>query len=104
MLSPPLEMKILSVLVKIFWKTEIEPFYVVRYLTWKLELVSNILWVIVYSKLSIDGKNYNNEVPGIKVFLDSNLSFTVRIFTWGLAPDLDASKNMKNMQNQFCLI
>ena len=48
--------------------------------------------MIVYSKLSIDGKNYNNEVPGIKVFLDSNLSFTVRIFTWGLVPDLDVSK------------
>ena len=92
MLSPPLEMKILSVLVKIFWKTEIEPFYIVRYLTWKLELAWNILWVIVYSKLSIDGKNYNNEVPGIKVFLDSNLSFTVRLFTWGLVPDLDVSK------------
>ena len=41
-------MKILSVLVKISWKTETEwNFPVVRYFTWNLECVSYILWMIV---------------------------------------------------------
>ena len=40
-------MKILPALVKISWKTEIEPFPAVRYPKWKLEFVSNMLWMIV---------------------------------------------------------
>ena len=40
-------MKILTVLAKISWKTEIETFPVVRYFTQKLEFLSHILWMIV---------------------------------------------------------
>ena len=34
--------------------------------------------------MSINGKNIHQ----IGVFLDSNLNFTIRVFTWGLANDL----------------
>ena len=49
MLSPPSEMKILLVLVKIFWKTEIELLPSAIF-TWKLEFVTNILWMNVGSE------------------------------------------------------
>ena len=32
-------------------------------------------------------KNVNEIIPEIEVFLGSNLYFTVRVFTWGLAND-----------------
>ena len=40
-------MKVLLILAVNSWKTEIQKFPVVRYFTWNLELVWNILWVIV---------------------------------------------------------
>ena len=40
-------MKVSPKLEEHSWKIEIEIFPVVRYSTWKLELVSDILWVIV---------------------------------------------------------
>ena len=39
--------------------------------------------------MSIDGKNIHE----IGVFLDSNLNFTIRVFTWDLANDLCICKN-----------
>ena len=45
--SPPTEMKVLSVLVKLFLKNRNWIFPVVHYFTEKLEFVSNILWMIV---------------------------------------------------------
>ena len=41
--------------------------------------------------MSINGKNIHE----IGVFLDSNLNFTIRVFTWGLTNDLDICKNYK---------
>ena len=41
--------------------------------------------------MSINGKNINE----IGVFLDSNLNFTIRVFTWGLANHLYIYKNYK---------
>ena len=43
-----------------------------------------------------------HEIPEIRVFLDSNLNFTVRVFAWGLASDLHICKNLQNIS--FCLI
>ena len=40
-------MKILSVLVKISWKTELGFSHNMCYFTWKLEFISNIFWLIV---------------------------------------------------------
>ena len=39
----------------------------------------------------INGKNVH-EIPEIEVFLDNNLNFTVKVFTWGLASDHDICK------------
>ena len=39
--------------------------------------------------MSINGKNIHE----IGVFLDSNLNFAIRVFTWGLANDLHICKN-----------
>ena len=47
-------MKVLLTLKENFRKIEIKFFSVVRYFTWKLELVSNILWAIVDSNLFSD--------------------------------------------------
>ena len=41
--------------------------------------------------MSINEKN----VHEIRVFLDSNLNFTIRVFTWGLENDLHICKNYK---------
>ena len=42
----------------------------------------------------------NEKHSEIGVFLDSNLSFTIRKFTWDLADDLHiCKKNVKNLQN-----
>ena len=38
--------------------------------------------------MSINGKNIHE----IRIFLDSNLNFTIRLFTWGLAYDLHICK------------
>ena len=46
-------MKTFSALTKIFWKIEIELFPLVRYFTWKLNIVSNILWMIAKSTMNI---------------------------------------------------
>ena len=42
--------------------------------------------------MSINGK----KIYEIGVFLDNNLNFTVRVFTWDLANDLHIWKNYKN--------
>ena len=47
MLSLLAKMKVLLKLEKNSWKIEIKIFPVLRCFTWKLELVSDILWVIV---------------------------------------------------------
>ena len=49
--SPPSEIKVLSILAENSWKT------VVRYFKLKLELVSNILWVIAEFKKIADLDN-----------------------------------------------
>ena len=41
----------------------------------------------------INGKN----IYEIRVFLDSNLNFAIRDFTWDLENDNHISKNMKNI-------
>ena len=38
--------------------------------------------------MSVNGKN----IPEIGVFLDSNLNFTIRAFTWGLANGLHINR------------
>ena len=40
--------------------------------------------------MSINGKKYSE----IEVFLDSNLSFTIRAFTWSLPNDLHICKKI----------
>ena len=48
--------------------------------------------------MSTNGKSIR-EIPEIGVFLDSNLNFTIRVFTWGLENDLHICKrNMENLQ------
>ena len=42
-------------------------------------------------------------IHGIGVFLDSNLNFTIRVFIWGLANDLDIWKKMKTLQKRIIL-
>ena len=41
--------------------------------------------------MSINGKNIHE----IGVFLDSNLNFAIRVYTWGIANDLHICKNYK---------
>ena len=43
--------------------------------------------------MSIDGKNIY-EIPEMRVFLDGNLNFRIRVFTWGLANDLHICKKI----------
>ena len=50
--SPPAKMKILLILAKNSWKKEIR-FFVVRCVTWKLELILNILWMIIDTYVSL---------------------------------------------------
>ena len=49
----------------------------------------------VLETLSIN-KNIN-EKPEIEVFLGSNLNFTSRVFTWGLANDNNICKKKKKI-------
>ena len=48
--------------------------------------------------LPITGRN-THEKPEIEGFIPSNSNFTVQVFPWGLANDLDIYKNMKKSQN-----
>ena len=100
--GPLAKMKVLLILAESSWKTEIKLFPVVRYFTWKLELVSNILWVIVGQTVLPLGKNllkilekFNNEsyVFFIKfdpIFLKGQYGSTC------IFPDSDFSKDIWN--------
>ena len=63
-------------------------------------------WVGRWSKQLCLSQQITHEIPGIEVFLDSNLNFTVRVFTW-LSSKWSSymHQNMKNLQNKsVCLI
>ena len=45
--------------------------------------------------MSINGKNVHVK-PEIEVFLDSNMNFTIRVFTWGLANNHNVCKKYEN--------
>ena len=47
----------------------------------------------VLETLSVDIKNVN-EIPEIEVCLGSNLNFTIRVLTWGLANDDNICKKV----------
>ena len=49
--------------------------------------------------MSINGK-YIHEIG---VFLDSNLNFTIRVFTWGLANDLHIFKTNEKLAKPIIL-
>ena len=76
MLGLPTKMKILLILARNSWKTEIKLFPVVRYFTWKLELVSDILWMIVgrHSKT----KKIDEKMKYIS--MESNESYSSNVF------------------------
>ena len=46
----------------------------------------------------------NGNTSEIGVFLDSNLSFTIRIFTWGLTNDLHICKKYEKLAKYVTLI
>ena len=48
-----------------------------------------LLHLHILEIMPINGK----KIHKIVVFLDSNVSFTIRVFTWGLANDLHICKN-----------
>ena len=49
--------------------------------------------------MSINGKNIH-KIPEIEVFLNGDLNFTIRVFTWVPANDLHICKKiMKNLQS-----
>ena len=58
------KMKILSRLTKNSWKTEIK-LPVKCYLVWKLELVSNIFWMVVGKTLTYGTNTSYNSQPGL---------------------------------------
>ena len=52
--------------------------------------------------MSINEENVH-EKPEIELFLDSNLNFTISVFSWGLAKIITCKKN-ESLQNIFFLI
>lgn len=52
--------------------------------------------------MSINGGNVH-EKSEIELLLDSNLNFTIRVFSWGLAKIIICKKN-ESLQNIFFLI
>ena len=70
----------------------------------KLCLSYHNIGQFILEKLSISKKNVI-EIHDTEVCIDSNLSFTIRVLTWGIANDNHiCKKNMINLQNiSFCL-
>ena len=52
--------------------------------------------------MSINEENVH-EKPEIELFLDSNLNFTISVFSWGL-PKIIICKKNESLQNIFFLI
>ena len=55
----------------------------------------------VLETLSVDIKNVN-EIPEIEVCLGSNLNFTIRVLTWGLANDVIYANDYNICKKVFC--